>query len=60
MDSELKPCSCGREHITVGPGPVNSIVVACNGRDCYVMVRGNDEEQAVRIWQHMRRQNDDG
>lgn len=56
---KLKPCLCGHEHITIGKGPVKSVVVACNKGDCYVMVRANNEAKAIEIWEHMRRPNDD-
>ena len=52
---KLKPCLCGHTHITIGKGPVKSIVVACNAPSCYVMVRANNEEKAVKIWEEMRR-----
>lgn len=54
----LKPCLCKHKHITVGKGPVGSMVVACNEKNCYVMVRGNNEVEAIWMWQHMRRPND--
>ena len=56
---KLKPCTCGHTHITIGKGPVKSIVVACNASSCYVMVRASNEEKAVKIWEEMRRPNDD-
>jgi hypothetical protein len=59
-DSRLKPCpSCKGDYAGVGPGPVNSMCAFCNERDCYMMVRANGEEEAIRLWNELMRVHDE-
>lgn len=58
-DPRLKPCpSCKDDYAGVGPGPIKSMCAFCNERECYVMVRANDEEEVVRLWNGLPRVHD--